>query len=148
MNWTITNPPFRLAQPFIERARRTSIYGVAIFCRSAFAEGGERYAKLFAPDPPSAILQFSERVVLHKSAMRQKGEKYWVEGHVNAKGEDVPGQYRSASSATAYCWMVWEPSKEAPDFNGPRKGLGTEFVWIPPCSDQLERKADYAPRGF
>lgn len=43
----------------------------------------------------------------------------------------VPGT--KASSATAYCWMVW--------LNG--RPHGTRFEWIAPCRDRLERDGDY-----
>ena len=36
VDWTFMNPPFRLAEEFIHRARRTSRNGVAAIVRSAF----------------------------------------------------------------------------------------------------------------
>lgn len=84
VGWTITNPPFRLAQQFIAQARNTSRYGVAVIVRSAFLEGIARYNGLYSIDAPTDILQFSERVVMHK-------------GKLSAKG----------STATAYCWLIW-----------------------------------------
>lgn len=85
VDWTITNPPFRLAQQFIERGIRTSRKGCAVIVRSAFLEGVGRYNDLFSQDPPSLVLQFTERVVMHKGTLSEKG-----------------------STATAYCWVVWE----------------------------------------
>lgn len=82
--WTITNPPFRLAEQFIWRAKATSTKGVAVIVRSAFLEGVGRHDRLFSKAPPTDVLQFSERVVMHK-------------GKLSAKG----------STATAYCWLVW-----------------------------------------
>ena len=90
VGWTITNPPFRLAQQFIEHARKTSRHGVAVIVRSAFLEGVGRHRDLFSVAPPSDILQFSERVVMHK-------------GKLSAKG----------STATAYCWLVWRNNSRA-----------------------------------
>lgn len=84
VDWTITNPPFRLAEQFIAQARNTSRCGVAVIVRSAFLEGVGRHKSLFDPAPPTDILQFTERVVMHK-------------GKLSAKG----------STATAYCWVVW-----------------------------------------
>lgn len=84
VDWTFINPPFRLAQAFIERAVHTSRKGVAVFVRNAFAEGKERYHQLFRPHPPAFEFQHSERVAL------------------------VRGRYDpDAASATAYCWMLW-----------------------------------------
>jgi hypothetical protein len=84
-NWTITNPPFRLAEQFVERALDLSKIGCAMLVRSAFLEGVGRYERLFKTRPPSSVLQFSERVVMHKGRLAPEG-----------------------STATAYCWLVWE----------------------------------------
>lgn len=84
-DWTITNPPFRLAEQFIERALALSLVGCAMLVRSAFLEGVGRYERIFAERPPTSILQFSERVVMHKGRLAPEG-----------------------STATAYCWVVWE----------------------------------------
>lgn len=96
VDWTITNPPFRLAEQFIQRALASSRVGVAVIVRSAFLEGVGRFHDLFSALPPSDILQFSERVVMHK-------------GKLSAKG----------STATAYCWIVWQKSYagDAPRFH-------------------------------
>ena len=85
VDWTITNPPFRLAEQFIERALLTSRQGVAMIVRAAFLEGVGRYERLFSQTPPSHVLQFTERVVMHK-------------GKLSANG----------STATAYAWLVWK----------------------------------------
>lgn len=84
VDWTITNPPFRLAEQFIERALETSRQGVAMIVRAAFLEGVGRHHRLFSKQPPSHVLQFTERVVMHK-------------GKLSADG----------STATAYAWLIW-----------------------------------------
>ena len=84
VDWTITNPPFRLAEQFVERAIATSEIGVAVIVRSAFLEGVGRFQRLFSILPPSYVLQFSERVVMHKGKLSPTG-----------------------STATAYAWLVW-----------------------------------------
>ena len=83
-DWTITNPPFRLAEQFIRQGLKASSKGAAVIVRTAFLEGVGRYRGLFSIHPPSDILQFSERVVMHK-------------GKLTATG----------STATSYCWIVW-----------------------------------------
>ena len=113
VDWTITNPPFRLASQFIERALATSEQGVAMLVRTAFLEGVGRYRELFSKTPPTDVLQFTERVVMHK-------------GKVTAKG----------STATAYCWVVWR--KQLKEY-----GSSTHFRWIKPCRKTLERQEDY-----
>ncbi len=84
VDMTITNPPFRLAEQFFVRASATSTAGVAMIVRSAFLEGQGRYERLFAKNPPSFVLQFTERVVMHKGRLAPEG-----------------------STATAYAWLVW-----------------------------------------
>ncbi len=83
VDWTITNPPFRLAEQFIERALESSDC-VAVIVRAAFLEGKGRFERLFAKKPPSHVLQFTERVVMHKGKLSPDG-----------------------STATAYAWLVW-----------------------------------------
>lgn len=133
VDWTIMNPPFRLAAQFIERALETSDRGVAVFVRAAFLEGEERFKTLFTKLRPTVVLQFVERVVIHKGVMRQKGEKYW-----DPNADNGEGKWRSASSATAYSWIVWEKPLTSK----------TAFDWIPPCRKRLERPNDYDHRGL
>lgn len=84
VDFTITNPPFRLAEQFIERAAATSSVGFAMIVRAAFLEGQGRHERLFSKNPPSFVLQFTERVVMHKGRLAPEG-----------------------STATAYAWLVW-----------------------------------------
>ena len=136
VDWTFINPPFVLAAEFIDRARRSSRRGVAVFCRSAFTEGAARFRDLFDETPPAVILQFTERVVIHQGKMRRPGERYW-----DPAANDGEGKWRNASSATAYCWMIWLPEDE-------RRGLcRSGFDWIGPCRERLERPGDYEWRG-
>lgn len=84
VDWIITNPPFRLAEQFIERASQVAKDGFAVIVRTSFLEGVGRYNNLFRRNPPSIIAQFSERVPM------------------------VKGRYDpSASTATSYAWLVW-----------------------------------------
>lgn len=84
VGWTITNPPFRLAEQFIERAIATSYVGCAVIVRAAFLEGQGRFERLFSKTPPAYVLQFTERVVMHKGRLAPDG-----------------------STATAYAWIIW-----------------------------------------
>lgn len=113
VHWTITNPPFRLAEAFIARARATSEFGCAMLVRAAFLEGVGRHRRLFAVAPPSAVLQFAERVVMHKGRLAPEG-----------------------STATAYAWLVWFTGAE--DVDG-----AARLHWLAPCRQRLERPGDY-----
>ncbi|WP_246725372.1 methyltransferase [Beijerinckia sp. L45] len=88
-NWLIFNPPFRLAEQFIERSFQfPGWHGSAAIVRTSFLEGVGRYDRLFSKMPPDIIAQFTERVPM-------------VKGRLTATG----------STATAYCWLVWMAGK-------------------------------------
>lgn len=107
-HWIVTNPPFRLGEQFIRRALDIASHGVAMLVRTAFLESRERH-KIFSEMPPAIVAQFVERVPM-------------VKGRLDAK----------ASSATAYCWIVWMQGQH-----------DTRMRWIPPCRKHLERDGDY-----
>lgn len=86
-DWVITNPPFRLAADFVEQGLRVARCGVAVLCRSTWAESAGRYNRLFRDKPPTTIFQYVHRVPM------------------------VRGRYDpQASTATGYSWFVWRKS--------------------------------------
>lgn len=114
-DWCITNPPFKLAQQFVERGLHVARRGVAMLCRTVIIEGMARYENLYSPLPPALVAQYVERVPM-------------VEGGFDPK----------ASTATGYAWIVWD--KTAPAFEGYANGLvQAPLCWIPPCRKELER---------
>lgn len=90
-DWVITNPPFRLAEEFVERALTVARNGVAILARTVFLESVGRYENIFSKNPPSIFAQFSERVPM-------------VKGRLDPK----------ASTATGYAWFVWRLDGDKP----------------------------------
>ncbi len=112
-DWIITNPPFRLAEDFILKALQEARRGCAFLVRTTFLESVGRYSRLFTNDPPSIVAQFVERVPM-------------IKGRLDPK----------ATTATGYCWLVWEGQKRAE----------TQLTWIPPCRRALEKPEDY-PRS-
>ena len=94
VDWTVMNPPFRLAEQFIQRALQSSRKGVVVIVRTAFLESVGRYNSLFSHVAPSQVLQFSERVVMHKGRLSEKG-----------------------STATAYCGLIWHQGRNGCEFN-------------------------------
>lgn len=113
VDWIITNPPFtsNATEKFILHALDLARVGVAMFVRCQILEGIGRYERLFKPHPPTLIAFFAERVPL-------------------VKGKWSP----DASTATAYCWLVWMKDRQPmPPF------------WIPPgCRVALARPDDRA----
>ena len=133
-DWLITNPPFQLAEQFIERAFDLNIEGFAMLMRTSFQEGVGRYNRLFSRFAPTITAQFSERVIMHKGKIVNpnvpvpvwsKKLKKWV--------------MRKPSSATSYMWFVW--------LDGRKVNTSSDQIWIPPCRQQLERPGDYDPIG-
>lgn len=57
----VTNPPFNAAPAFVGRALALGAAFCAMFVRTAFVEGDERYRTLFAPDlnPPAIVAHFA-----------------------------------------------------------------------------------------
>lgn len=83
-DWIITNPPFLLAERFIETSLRRAKRGVAMLVRTSFLESVGRYQRLFNVTPPHVVAQFVERVPMFKGRLDPTG-----------------------STATAYCWLIW-----------------------------------------
>ncbi len=80
----ITNPPFRLAEQFIQRGRAVASEGVAVLVRTQFVESVGRYKSLFSEFPPAVVAQYVERVPMLKGRLD-----------------------KNASTATSYAWLVW-----------------------------------------
>jgi len=117
-DWIITNPPFRLAEEFIKECWRVSRCGFCLLVRTSFLEGVGRYNSVFSKIPPTGIYQFSERVPM-------------VKGRVD----------KNASTATSYCWLLWEKSLYQED--EPEYVPIPWFAWIDPCRKELEKEGDY-----
>jgi len=102
-DWVISNPPFNIAQEFIERALSVAKVGVAMLVRLQFLEGGERCETLFKVRPPSMVIQFSERLAMHKGKIEKK-----------------------QSTATAYAWFVWDCETH----DAQNEALGPRLWWF------------------
>lgn len=83
-DWVITNPPFRLAEEFVDRALVVARHGIAILARTVFLESVGRFESIFSVRPPTVFAQFTERVPM-------------VKGRLDPR----------ASTATGYAWFVW-----------------------------------------
>jgi len=86
----ITNPPYKYAQEFVEKALQIIPIGnkVAMFLKLQFMEGKGR-KNLFLKNPPKTIYVSSSRLMCAKNAEFEK----MVDG---------------GGSAVAYAWYVWE----------------------------------------
>lgn len=123
IDWAFFNPPFMLAQEFIEKALGFVRVGCAALVRTGFLEGQERYKQLYRDCPPTLMFQFSERIILHKGIVRDPEKLYW---------DKKEQKWKKPSTATSYIWLVWVPGMERQPFD-----------WIPPCRKAMERPNDY-----
>lgn len=84
----ITNPPYRYAQEFVEKALSLLPYGgkCAFLLRLQFLEGIKR-RKLFDKHPPKTVYVFSRRI------------QCCINGDFD--------KYKDTGSAIAYAWFVW-----------------------------------------
>lgn len=86
----ITNPPYKYAKQFIEKALNIIPEGnkIAMFLKIQFLEGKER-KKLFLSNPPKTIYVSSSRLLCAK----------------NARFDEM---ISGGGSAVAYAWFIWE----------------------------------------
>lgn len=82
----VTNPPFKLAVPFVRKALDLAPNKVAMLLKIAFLEGQER-AKLFAQSPLARVHVFSQRLA-------------FVPGDGSRKLD--------GGGMMAFAWFVWD----------------------------------------
>ena len=81
----ITNPPYKLAQQFIQKAIDLGAKKHCWLLRLSFLEGQQRRVSLFDKQRPARVWVFSQRLTI------------W-------RGDEEP----NGSGTTAYGWFVWE----------------------------------------
>ena len=82
----ITNPPFKYALEFVERAKQSSLFKIAMFLKTVFLESAVRYSMFMDTEYPlKCMYQFSKRVPIYKNGIQMKN-----------------------SGLVAYAWFVWD----------------------------------------
>jgi hypothetical protein len=81
----VTNPPFALAETFIERALALADLKVAMLLRLAFLEGWKRHERIFSKTPLARVLVFRKRLSMLPGEMEVAGK----------------------GGTTAFAWFVW-----------------------------------------
>lgn len=89
----ITNPPFKIAKEFIERALELSNDKVVMFAKIQLLEGQDR-RKMWEDTPLKKVYVFSKRV----NPMRN--------------GSEVDEKGKPWSSTMCFAWFVWERNYE------------------------------------
>lgn len=87
----ITNPPYRLLTPFIERSLKVARWKVAIFCKLLSLEGIARLNELYRKHPLARVYVFADRQSCPPG------------GGVEAKDTKL-----------AHCWQVYEHGHKGP----------------------------------
>lgn len=87
----VTNPPFKLAQEFVEHSLNCTTGKVAMLCKLVFLEGQKRRS-FFESTPLARVHVFSKRVNFYR-----EGEKG-----------------KLGTSMMAFAWFVWEHGHEGP----------------------------------
>ena len=82
----ITNPPYKLAEQFIQHAIDLGVRHHAWLLRLSFLEGVGRHERLFAKNPPARVHVFSHRLTMWRG------------------DEDA----RPVSGTMAFAWFVWD----------------------------------------
>jgi hypothetical protein len=80
----VTNPPYRLAQEFVEHALECATSKVAMLLKIQFLEGYRRL-RLFRQHPPKMVYVFSRRLTIYRNGIPMKN-----------------------SGMICYAWFVWE----------------------------------------
>ncbi len=80
----ITNPPFKLAKEFVEKALTIAKYKVAIIQRLAFLESKSRY-ELFKKSPLKTVYVFSKRLGMYANGIQKE-----------------------SINMLAFAWFVWD----------------------------------------
>lgn len=109
----VSNPPYRQALQFIQRAIDLKIKKHAWLLRLQFAEGEKRHRLLFSKTPPSRVHVFSERV------------------QVSEQGVEQP-----RGGMIVYAWWVWDAT-----FYGRYDGRN-QLCWIEPGAVERAHEQD------
>lgn len=92
VDFIVTNPPFSLAEPFIERAMQVVRHKAAFLVRLAFLEGRARRERIFERQPLARVHVFSRRISMPPGDL-----------DIEAKG-----------GAVAFAWIVFEHGWRGP----------------------------------
>jgi hypothetical protein len=116
----VTNPPFREAQMFVDRALQLVTGKVCMFLRLAFLEGVDRGA-WFPKTPLARVWIMSRRVPMQRGRLSEAGDGHGV---------------------IAFAWFVWERGHEGPPSIGwldwKRAGRAPDHLEQAPAPDVSE----------
>jgi hypothetical protein len=93
----ITNPPYKFATEYVLHALSIMPVGgvICLFLKTTFAEGKERYQRIFGVEPPRLVLQCTERILCAKNA-------------------EFDRMKDGGGSAVSYAWWIWQKGYQGP----------------------------------
>ena len=105
----VTNPPYSLAQDFLEHAMDiiTEGHKIAMFLKLTFLESSRR-KEMFKKYPPKKIWVSSSRIPCGKN-----GDFYQRNSDGSIK-YDKDGNPKEVSSAVCYAWFIFEKGYQGP----------------------------------
>lgn len=75
-DFKITNPPFKLAEPFFHKMYAESRLGVGLLVRTLWLENAGRYERIFTRTPPTSITVLSERMSAAQGRVVRKNQPF------------------------------------------------------------------------
>lgn len=87
----VTNPPYSLAEAFVQKALSLRPRKVAMILRTVWLEGAGRYQRLWSTNPPARVWVFTKRPTFQR---------------------DGVGEFRSG--LISFSWVVWDRSHVGP----------------------------------
>lgn len=113
-DFVITNPPYKLANQFAQRALDEAELGVGLLLRTIWMESVARHDTLFGVRPPSVVAVFSRRMQAAHGRLTRTG-----------------------GAMMSHSWFWWDKAN-------PAKPGETRLIWIPPQSQsELDKDSDY-----
>lgn len=107
-DYIVTNPPFAIANSFVEKALKKVNKKVIMFLPIRYLEGGTRYDKLFSTNNVSKLMVFSDRVTL-KKGIADPPISYLEDGENRLHPLDMQ---KGSTMATA--WFEWDVREKTP----------------------------------
>lgn len=89
-NCILTNPPYKFATEYVKHSLKLLPKNgvLALFLKTTFAEGSERYREIFSFTPPIMVLQCTDRILCAKNA-------------------EFDAMQAAGGSAVSYAWWIW-----------------------------------------
>lgn len=103
-DYIITNPPYKILNEFIVKAKQIAIYKFAFLCKLTHLGGVDRFnSGIFRDEhyPLTKIYLFTRQANIRFTNIEQEARGYLPYRELRADGKYPAGMYY-------YCWLIWE----------------------------------------